>query len=424
VKISFHAVSCTAHKKICQKLGIKSYPSVRLFPAGDVNGTEVTYWKLHPFQVLQSLGVETEELGGSKFSTTSKHDGANPNPISLDSGTKDSRKRSKEELFSDAMLSFDFSIRNSIFMSTGPLTNKTFHVFYDWLELLQESLPPQWNIHKPIHALIENYDNVSKSEASLVQMLDQHQQPDHSTKWTEACTHGDNFAGYTCGLWELFHIMTIGVVEWNNVVTNEWSLIPINHAADTLHDYIANFFACDVCRKNFMTEYDACAHERCTRLASSHAKDWKQLPLWLWEMHNSVNVRLVKEQAERDGKLETEEDEIRVQWPSRLDCPQCWGKDGAWDEDFIYKYIRMEYWPEDTASASFRRELQLSMPTPELEESIEDNSSSAFRLPLAFSIIPLLIMITATIAHCIRKRKRDVTGRHKKSDGYYRNGLS
>jgi thiol-disulfide isomerase/thioredoxin len=49
--IETHAVSCVPNPKICSKLGIKGYPSVKLFPANSVNGTVVNISVLHPLQV-------------------------------------------------------------------------------------------------------------------------------------------------------------------------------------------------------------------------------------------------------------------------------------------------------------------------------------------------------------------------------------
>ena len=40
----------------------------------------------------------------------------------------------------------------------------------------------------------------------------------------QTCTYGENDMGYTCGLWQLFHVESVGVVEYNrhnNEGTNE-----------------------------------------------------------------------------------------------------------------------------------------------------------------------------------------------------------
>jgi thiol-disulfide isomerase/thioredoxin len=49
--IETHAVSCVPNQNLCRKLGIKGYPSVKLFPAHSVNGTVVNISVLHPLQV-------------------------------------------------------------------------------------------------------------------------------------------------------------------------------------------------------------------------------------------------------------------------------------------------------------------------------------------------------------------------------------
>merc|ERR1711966_346769 len=77
-----------------------------------------------------------------------------------------------------------------------------------------------------------------------------------------------------------------------------------SEVGDTLRDYIEHFFGCEVCRLNFLLEYDSCSLERCNRLTGEigNIDSWKQLPLWLYEMHNAVNVRLFHEGIEQEKK--------------------------------------------------------------------------------------------------------------------------
>ena len=103
--------------------------------------------------------------------------------------------------------------------------------------------------------------------------------------------------GYTCGLWQLFHIMSVGVVEYNKHHHHGSldDLIATRRASETLrncklvvvdcylyfcacHVYhrlifslssfpslldIDHFFQCDVCRMNFLSMYDTCAVSLC-----------------------------------------------------------------------------------------------------------------------------------------------------------------
>ena len=144
--------------------------------------------------------------------------------------------------------------------------------------------------------------------------------------------------------------MTVGVVEWNMMLgedqLDDLSISTV-HAADTLRNFIANFFGCEVCRVNFLSSYDECSLGRCDRLTEDYYgyDHWIQLPVWLYETHNAVNLRLLKEEYEREKRgVPTVSDEKNKQWPPREDCPKCWRVDDAWDEESVYKYLRIEYW--------------------------------------------------------------------------------
>ncbi len=53
---------------------------------------------------------------------------------------------------------------------------------------------------------IHHHDNDNEVENALVAQ----------NKWTNTCSHGPTSRGFTCGLWELFHIMTIGSTMTSN----------------------------------------------------------------------------------------------------------------------------------------------------------------------------------------------------------------
>jgi thiol oxidase len=347
-KVEVHAISCVPNKDICRAVGVHSYPTIRLYKAASTNGTEVRHAELHPFHVLEMLGVQMEELTAEErkeFSSIVKQkDGKRLGQQDVVAQAVSNKiARTKEQMFSDAFLSFDFALRQGIYMSTKALDDTRADAFIAWIRLLYDTMPPTWKIHRQISAIRDNRDEAVKSEKGLLKLIEPFR-PD-TQEWSPSCTHGEEGMGYTCGLWQLFHIMTIGVVEFNKM-SNEWTIISTMEAADTLRDYISNFFGCEVCRVNFLAAYDACAHDRCTRLIkeAGNIPDWKELALWLWETHNAVNVRLLHERGERDGRTVTQEDEINARWPSLRDCSPCWRDDGSWDEENIYQYLKLEYW--------------------------------------------------------------------------------
>jgi len=324
----------------CRVTYLIFYPTVPAGARGVNQSIEAHYWDLHPFSILNDLGIE---LGEMKLDSLTESRAS----TQLEQATAtDSYFRTKQNIFDDAFLSFDFSMRNGIFTSNKPLSNTTQDALWDWLDLLSRALPPSWTIHKTVKGLLNNFDNITKSEESLVSVMDGFPHP--TTKsWSDSCTKGKKGMGYTCGLWELFHIISIGIVEWNLMLDEEQDdiLIPVTQAADTIHQFIVNFFGCEECRTNFDMAYASCAHDRCNRLKEDAfgLDAWYQLPLWLHETHNAVNVRLMKEKAKRERKDTTHHDEGRVVWPSHDACAECWTESGE-REASLYKFLRIEYW--------------------------------------------------------------------------------
>jgi len=427
--VKFCAVSCTVNKKICQAMDVHGYPKIRLFPAGATGkntSTEIAYWKLHPFDVLNTLGVKVDNmrldgsdslLGKSPF----KKDGLLQR---LRKGVQGDTTlgwppRTRMQVFDDAFLSFDFNLRNGIFTEEGPLTNSTQEALHDWLELLKQTTPVVWDIQIVIKALLANFDEAVQSEENLIAIVDKAGAAPKSKSWSDSCTKGEDGMGYTCGLWELFHIVTVGLVEYNmmiaandDIVLGEISLTTV-HGAEVLRNFVANFFGCEVCRVNFVTAYDACAHDRCNRLTDTEAtpEQWIQFPVWLYETHNSVNARLLREKADRENRVATPEEEVARKWPSKPMCPNCWTESGGWDEEIIYKFLRVEYWSEDYVSDEYRAEFGVNN-----QRNEETGYSLSTSTPLLLQLIPLGLVFLLAFTWYSRKLQRLQTGRHKKVD--------
>ena len=100
-----------------------------------------------------------------------------------------------------------------------------------------------------------------------------------------ADTHAD--------LWETFHAVSVGSVDYNRKVVEEKHLLAPEYVARTIRNFVENFFHCDECKQNFLAMYDSCGFNRCERLKQEtklglqeSEKDWREVPLWLFEVHN------------------------------------------------------------------------------------------------------------------------------------------
>ena len=61
----------------------------------------------------------------------------------------------------------------------------------------------------------------------------------------------------------------------------------------------------------------------------------------------SVNVRLMRESAERNNRVLTKAEELAAKFPSRRLCPDCWVDDDMekWNPEVVFEFLRGWYWP-------------------------------------------------------------------------------
>jgi Erv1 / Alr family len=421
--VQFYAVSCTANKKLCRAQGITGYPKIKLYAAGvQQNATaEVVYWKLHVFDVLDALKIQVQHLqvDPARYNNAVENTGDSDRLRTKKSVATSPHQRTKQQVFDDAYLSFDFNLRNAIFLNDGPLTNQTKAVFRRWLELVKLTTPVVWQIRTVINAILSDFDKVTTNEDFLLQILDQHPPP--SPQWSLSCTKGVTGMGYSCGLWQLIHIVSVGLVEYNLMiganddhVLSELS-ITTTDAAETIRNFVEHFFACDICRTNFLQAYDACAHDRCHRLSADEmdTDQWIQFPIWLFETHNAVNVRLLHERAQREHRSVSHANEIQAQWPTRTACPICWLDSEGWDDEIVYKYLRTEYWSEDFVSAEYRA---LVTSNADGTNDQDDNNRRLLATIPILQLIEWCVVATLMGVWYSNRAQRIRSGLHKKRD--------
>uniref|UniRef100_A0A7S4JEJ4 Sulfhydryl oxidase n=1 Tax=Odontella aurita TaxID=265563 RepID=A0A7S4JEJ4_9STRA len=421
-EVEFYAVSCTAHGDICKQEKIRSFPTIKFYIAGNSTGKVGRNGKLSAGDVLEILILGPIISKENKLDLSGKDHAINTKRIILNDAMPIGHVPSfpehrQADILSDAALSFDFALMNSIFTSMNPLSSDESKAFRNWIKLVQHATPPQMrSVHEQSEAILKSFDSISRDHAALKEII--RDKKPISDVWSASCARGSKYAGYTCGLWELFHIITVGVAEWNSVRSQEGhdsELISSTHAASVLRDYIEHFFGCEVCRENFIQMYDACAFDRCARLSEdSSATSWKYLCIWLFETHNDINVRLLREKAEREGNREPNDALIwAVRWPSKLDCANCWNVDGTFDSEAVYRHLKKEYWPVSNEKGEKRhQEMQLGM--------------ASYGDSIHWNVVPLhsaAVIAAAIICSClpyvwwvVKWHGKERSGRHKKSD--------
>lgn len=254
-----------------------------------------------------------------------------------------------------------------------------------FLELLSISLPAEWGIHRLIHTLLRRFDFITKEKENFKRVLDTYPLP--RRKWSKSCSPTPKKNGFLCGFWKLLHVATVGIAELkggmsmieSGMLPNDVATFSPYSAAETIRDYIDSFFFCETCRERFLVNYDNCDNNRrCARLTEEEETatiaDWKELPLWLWEVHNEVSVGIVSE---------SELSAIAVLWPNIATCLMCFDEDGSWNEAEVFKHLETTYWPD-------------SQFDPLAERLIHYDADASFRFGIYLWVLMLFILLSVS----------------------------
>ncbi|KFO75206.1 Sulfhydryl oxidase 1, partial [Cuculus canorus] len=142
--------------------------------------------------------------------------------------------------------------------------------------------------------------------------------------WVGCLGTEPHFRGYPCGLWTIFHLLTVQAAQ-----SGPDKELPLE-VLSTMRCYIRHFFGCRDCAQHF----EAMAAESMDRVASR-----KEAVLWLWSHHNEVNARLAGGDTE-DPKFP------KLQWPPPDLCPECHREERgvhAWDEQAVITFLKARF---------------------------------------------------------------------------------
>jgi hypothetical protein len=271
----------------------------------------------------------------------------------------------EEEMILDASVSFYTHLETSIYKTQDGklMTEEEIIALSDWLDLVSLSLPPEWHLHKLVDALRERFEFVAEGMDNMREILQQHRL--RKKMWSRACTtdRGPFHVGFDCGFWKLLHIITLGVAEQqggmnlveSGMVSPDTKTYSPSEAADVIRNMIKYYY---IHGESFIEAYDDCNnHRRCDRLTEDKEGatigDWKELALWLWEVHNEIAVKALKEQKAMLQKIPkrssatvelTKEEEMEVMWPTVEQCYLCFEEDGTWNENEVFYYLEDHYW--------------------------------------------------------------------------------
>jgi thiol-disulfide isomerase/thioredoxin len=412
IPIEFHAVSCQLYREVCRAYDISGFPTIygwsikmNIQQKGiELNppGTPLTAEGLADLLGLQLAHEKIDII--PKNTTTLEQQIARGKQVAAERKLRLEYTSSLNDRYHNAAVSLAFILKTSVFVkNSNQLDDNRALALTEFLQLVNWATPESWTIRATmIEEILAKMMNILENGGPrlLSSIVDHHQSTstkngerwgdvekqrssgntlglgvdvphldrsydDNSfgnNRWSKACTYNERGMGFTCGLWDLFHIISIGasIPSHRMFAFRSGYIVEPKRVAEVLQRFISHFFSCNVCRWNFNDMYERCGHNHCTRLIDNmpeleislspeqQQEKGRELAIWLWEVHNSVSVRLMREAATRENREVTPQERLSAVFPSIGQCRSCWLKDdlSEYDPDEIFSFLRQWYWPQ------------------------------------------------------------------------------
>ena len=195
----------------------------------------------------------------------------------------------------------------------------------EFIAILVKFYPSDSAVYHPISQIqswLERQENIEPREIS--QML----QPvrDLAPGWVGCRGSQENFGGYSCGLWSLWHYLTTAQREAG-----------VGDPRDVLRSmvsFVRNFFGCRECAEHFLQMVDN------GTLVETEVNSFDDAVLFLWSKHNQVNLRLA-------GDATDDPHYPKTYFPRKKFCPDCYRGDteeeSASEREDILRFLVSHY---------------------------------------------------------------------------------
>ncbi|XP_071343912.1 sulfhydryl oxidase 1 [Trachinotus anak] len=180
------------------------------------------------------------------------------------------------------------------------------------------------NLLKSVNSWLQNQTGSEISYDAFKEILDNSaQSPDtalpEGVRWVGCQGSRPHFRRYPCGVWTLFHVLT---VQAKNVGGSD-----PQEVLSAMRNYVRSYFGCRLCAEHF---------ENMARESLVEVSTLSSAVLWLWSRHNRVNNRLA-------GDLSEDPNFPKIQWPSPEMCEACHtvkeNGDHRWNQDQVLPFL-------------------------------------------------------------------------------------
>lgn len=225
---------------------------------------------------------------------------------------------------SDLEATMKYSLDHEI-ISRNAISGDALYALKSYLELLIEYFPTSSN-GKQFLKIISNHitNNQLVSGEELGNFINEHElllNP-YATKlkWIGCNGSTPMYRKYPCGLWTLFHTLTVQASIKNLQGFNGETVL------ETIAGYVKYFFGCTECSENFM---------QMAITIKNNVSSFDDAVLWLWSAHNQVNKRLVNDVSE-------DPEHPKVLFPLKAQCGTCF-HNNEWNKTEVLAYLKRIY---------------------------------------------------------------------------------
>ncbi|KAF1327686.1 Thioredoxin-like protein, partial [Globisporangium splendens] len=345
------AISCMDHVK-CRRVGIKGFPTLITLNFDKTRPKQENKRVVGTHTIQEVKDYVNSVFMEAKINETGTQppvdSGANlPTTVEVKPGEQlrteiweeSTLPMNQTTRIQDAGSAFVFGLKQGVFMGREVLEDVELDALKGWLKMVSQTFPGSIN-RKIIKQLSDRVENIALLDFDAWDVIVKTWQKEsvHDFEYEEAKLDftgvtvpewqrlSDLFLGegvsyrscalYTCGQWNMFHMLTMNPPE-----KNARSAELMVSVVASIRRFMKHFFGCVQCRDHFL------AYNTIDKVKMIQDAENKPLTLkrWLWEMHNAVNTRI-----------------MHPQWPKPNICPTC-GHEGNWELIEVDKWLGNTY---------------------------------------------------------------------------------
>ncbi|VDM97243.1 unnamed protein product [Thelazia callipaeda] len=234
----------------------------------------------------------------------------------------------------DILKALRYALVDEVSRSGKELFSSNLTALRDFLDLLAKSLKNSERAVKIFNEMrnyldeigISNIISTNDYKNKFTALEDQNNNPfPIHANWEHCAGSNPQFRGYTCGLWSIFHALTVQAYK-NGL--NDAKFLP-QAALKVIRNWVQKFFGCHRCRDHFLQMTTL------TFRMENHVHRPEDVFMYLWQAHNIVNARLRGRDTE-DPKYP------KRQFPAHFLCSSCKNQD-QFDHDEVKKFLLNYY---------------------------------------------------------------------------------